>query len=169
MNTTTKLSAAVALGLCLMGASLAADAASAAPAAKAQTTLTTGAPSHGQARNVIHLGTIKVTAADAEGARQPKRNYGSTAYLGRVEVTADDSAASRAAAATAAKQGAFYLGAVTVTNADSEDARVAANLADEPGTLYLGAVTVTARDAKAPVLGGVMAVISALVFARMGG
>ena len=176
-----KLSAAVALGLSLMGASLAADAASAAPAAKARQ-IQTGARSYGQG-HVIHLGTITVTRADMDGTRKGKGRspYGSTAYLGKVNVTADDTLEARATARAAKQQGTLFLGSVVVTDADSEDARLAANLANTPGTLYLGSVRVTARDAKAPVIGGVMAathflgpkallsVIGALVFERAGG
>ena len=127
MNTTRnlKLSAAVALGLSLMGASLAADAASAAPGTKARQ-LQSGPAGYGPGK-VIHLGTI------------------------------------------------------TVTGDDTETARYAMAQADQSGTMYLGSVRVTPRDAKAPVIGGMLAVthylapktlltvISTLVIDRVGG
>jgi hypothetical protein len=176
-----RLSAAVALGLSLMGASLAADAASAAPTAKTHQ-IKSASVSGGQGK-VIHLGTITVTRADMDGPHKSKGRapYGSTAYLGKVNVTAQDTLEAHAAAASAKKQGALFLGTVMVTQEDSLDARYAASLANTPGTLYLGTVRVTARDAKAPVIGGVMAathylgpkavlsMISALVFERAGG
>jgi len=178
----TRLSAAVLLGLGLMDASLAADAASAAPAAKAHM-MQSGAAAYGQGK-VIHLGTITVTRADAEGAKPKAKvrpSYGRTAYLGKLTVTAADSPVPRAAEAAAHKSGTLYLGTVTVTAEDSEQARYAAAEAEQPGTMYLGSVRVTPRDAKAPVIGGVLAathflapktllsVISTLVIDRAGG
>jgi hypothetical protein len=183
MNTTirfAKLSAAVALGLSLMGASLAADAASAAPGTKAHQ-LQSGPAGYGQGK-VIHLGTIKVTRADMEGAKpKAKPRYGSSAFLGKVTVTAADSPMARDAAAAARKDGTLYLGSITVTSDDTEAARYAMARADQSGTLYLGSVRVTPRDAKAPVVGGMLAVthylapktlltvISTLVIGRAGG
>lgn len=179
-NRIVKLSAAVLLGLGLMGASLAADAASAAPAAKARL-MQSGPAGYGQGK-VIHLGTIKVTRADMEGAKpKAKSRYGSSAFLGKVTVTAADSPMARAAAAAASKDGTLYLGTITVTGDDTETARYAMAQAGQSGTMYLGSVRVTPRDAKAPVIGGVLAlthylapkalltVISTLVIDRAGG
>src|SRR5690348_5010793 len=130
MNTNLrKLSLAVALvlGVVLTGAAHAASHAT---------------PSHvaGQGK-VMHLGTIKVTRADAEGRKASR--YGSTAYLGRIKVTYADSEQSRAAARYAARTGAVYLGAVQVTANDSEDARYAERLAAVPGSAFLGSIRVT--------------------------
>jgi len=179
MNHIAKLSAAVALGLSLMGASLAADAASVRTSA---TRAETSASPYTQGK-VIHLGTIVVTRADEEGAPKAKAHpsYG-TRFLGRIKVTADDTEAARDAAVTARAQGTMFLGAVTVTAADSPDARYAATqAARQPGTLFLGTVVVTSRDTKPALVGELVAavrrlqsratfsVISALVFERAGG
>ena len=179
MNRIVKLSAAVALGLSLMGASLAADAASAHSTAARSQTGGSDAPDH-----VIHLGKIVVTRADQDSQPKSKSHaaYGRTAYLGRVQVTADDSAESRAAAATARAQGAVYLGTVVVTPMDSVDARyAAAQVAAQPGTAFLGTVEVTAKDSKPAFVGktvvalrrlgrnAMVSMISALAFMRVAG
>src|SRR6185295_14306316 len=109
-------------------------------------------------------------------------HYGSTAFLGKVTVTAANSPVARAAEVAAArKSGTLYLGTVVVTGDDTEQARYAEVQADKPGTLYLGSVRVTPRDARAPVIGSMVAVtrylapkafltaISTLVIARVGG
>ena len=153
MNRIAKLSTAAALGLSLMSASLAADAASARPAFNA-TQAENGGGHLGRGK-VLQLGTIVVTSADAEGVKvvKIKPNYGSAAYLGRI----------------------------TVTPADSVDARYAANLAKQPGVMFLGTIQVKARNGKLPVLGNLvaamdstrtrnlLAVVGALVFERAGG
>ena len=180
MNRIAKLSAAVALGLGLMGASLAADAASArSSVAKSQT----GGSDYSSSPKVIHLGTIVVTRADEAGTVKPKAHaaYGRTAYLGRVEVTAKDSAEARAVAASV-KPGTAFLGEVVVTAKDSEQARyAAAQAAAQPGTAFLGTVEVTAKDTKPAFVGktvvalrrigrnAMVSMISALAFVRVGG
>lgn len=151
MNTITKISTAVALGLSLMGASVAADAASARPIANARHAQS-GGVSYPRGK-VIQLGTITVTPADVEGAHaKAKPEYGTA-----------------------------YLGSIVVTRADSTDARYAVSLAQRPGTAYLGTVTVTAKNHKLPVIGSVLAaidsvgsrnlltVLGALVFGRVAG
>lgn len=166
MNTNLrKLSLAVALvlGVALTGAAHAAS---------------HSAPAHtaGQGK-VIYLGTIKVTRADAEGAKRVAR-YGSTAYLGRIQVTPADSQQAYDAARYAMRTGAIYLGAVEVTADDSEDARYAARLAAEaPGTAYLGSIQVKPSKADAALLASnhmsrtssVMRKLRALVFGLVGG
>jgi len=126
--------------------------------------------------HVLMLGTIKVTAADAEGAK-PAHRYGSTIYLGTVHVTPADSDAAHYAAHEAAKSGGVYLGNVQVTANDTEDARYAASLAAaQPNTVYLGIVRVTPSKLEAPILVGarlgrfaVLKIISTLAFGRAGG
>ena len=83
-----KLSAAVTLGLSLMAASLAADAASArSAAAHAQT----GSSSH-PSGEVTNLGTITVTAADTLEARHSAQIAAQpgTVFLGTVQVSGRD-------------------------------------------------------------------------------
>ncbi|HSN16796.1 MAG TPA: hypothetical protein VLV87_01185 [Gammaproteobacteria bacterium] len=181
MNRIAKVSAAVALGLGLLGASLAADAASArSTAARSQS----GGVGYSSASSkVIHLNTILVTRADVAGIAEPKAQaaYGRTAYLGSIQVTASDSAEARAAAASV-KPGTVFLGAVVVTAKDSEEARYAvAQAAAQPGTAFLGTVEVTARDTKPAFVGktvvalrrigrnAMVSMISALAFVRVGG
>jgi hypothetical protein len=150
MNSTTKLSTAIVLGLSLLGMSAAADAASARPVASTVQNVTT---SH-VAGKVIQLGTIKVTRADAEGAKAPK---------------------------TAAANGTIFLGSITVTPAASADARYAMSQVQKPGTIFLGTVDVKAKGHRLPVIGALLAAVDstrtrsllvavgALVFARAGG
>ena len=177
MNRIAKLSAAVTLGLSLMGASLAADAASArSTAAQSQS----GGSSY-VAGKVIHLGTIVVTPADAAGSAKPETAYGRTAYLGHIEVTTKDSTEARAVAASI-KPGTAFLGEVVVSAKDSEEARyAAAQAAAQPGTAFLGIVEVTAKDTKPAFVGktvvalrrighnAMVSMISALAFVRVGG
>jgi len=179
MNRIAKLSAAVTLGLSLMGASLGADAASASStAAQSQT----GGSSQ-VARKVIHLKPMVVTRADEAGVAKPKHPaYGRTAYLGTVTVTAADSLEARAAEQSAHQKGTLYLGDVVVTPKDSDEARyAAAQAAMQPGTVYLGTVEVTGRDTKPAFVGkavmamrrlshnAMVSMISALAFVRVGG
>jgi hypothetical protein len=161
MNKTLgKLTLAAALAL-VLGAGSAAQAARPAKI---------NAAAHGR---VMVLGTIRVTAADAEG----KHRYGSTMYLGSIQVTAADSEAARYAAREAAKTGAVYLGSIEVTANDSEDARIAAaSAAANPNTAYLGSVRVTPSKLQAPVLVGarlsrlaVLKIVGMLAFGRAGG
>jgi hypothetical protein len=165
MNKTLgKLYIAVGLALAL-GAGNAADAAT-QPAK-------INAAAHGR---VMVLGTIQVTAADAEGVKHAHR-YGSTMYLGTVQVTPADSDAARAAAREARETGAVYLGDIRVTAEDSADARAAASYAAAtPHTAYLGSVRVKPSKLQAPVLAGaslgrlaVLKIISTLAFGRAGG
>jgi hypothetical protein len=149
MNTTSKLSTAIVLGLSLMGMSAAADAASAHPVQKAAQ-VQTGTTSYSTGK-VIHLGTIEVTRADAEGAKAPRA------------------------------KGTMYLGSISVTPADSADVRYAARQAQKPGTVFLGTVNVKAKSQRLPVIGALvaaadstrsrslLAAVGALVFARAGG
>lgn len=175
MNRIAKLSAAVALGLSLMGASLGADAASTAQSQTGGTRYTSS--------KVIHLGKILVTRADEAGQSKPKAQpaYGRTAYLGRIQVTAEDSAEARAAAASV-RPGSAFLGTVVVTARDSEEARyAAAQAAAQPATAFLGTVEVTAKDTKPAFVGktvvalrrigrnAMVSMISALAFVRVGG
>jgi len=102
MNTITKISAAVALGLSLLSMSAAADATSAHTA---------------QAQNyprghVIQLGTIVVTPADQQGTKAAQKG---TVYLGSIQVTPADSADARYAASLVPQSGAVFLGTVKVT------------------------------------------------------
>jgi len=180
MNRIAKLSAAVTLGLGLLGGSLAADAAS-VHAATTRAEIGASPYTHGK---VINLGTIVVTRADLEGAPkvEARLSSGRTAFLGRIKVTADDTEEVRAAARVAREQGTMFLGAVTVTGADTAEARYAATqAASQPGTFFIGTVNVTARDTKPALVGAVVvavrrlksnatfSVISALVFERAGG
>ena len=154
MNTTTKLSTAIVLGLSLLGMSAAADAASARPVTKAAQ-VQTGGTSNASGK-VIHLGTIEVTRADAEGA------------------TAQ-------APQAALPKGTVYLGSITVTPADSIDARYAARQEQQAGTMFLGTVEVKGKSRRLPVIGALvaaadstrsrslLAAVGALVFARAGG
>jgi hypothetical protein len=155
MNTTTKLSTAIVLGLSLLGMSAAADAASARPVTKAPQ-VQTGATSYA-AGKVIHLGTISVTRDDAEGAK------------------------AKAPKATQPK-GTLFLGSISVTPADSVDARYAvAQAQQKPGSVFIGSIEVTAKSHRLPVIGtlvaavdstrsrNLLAAIGALVFARAGG
>ena len=180
MNRIAKLSAAVTLGLSLMGASLAADAASArSTAAQSQS----GGTSYATDK-VIHLGTITVTRADEAGVARPKARpaVSGTGFLGKVTVTADDTLEARAAAQTARQQGTVFLGEVVVTAKDSEEVRyAAARAAAQPGTVFLGTVLVSARDTKPAFVGkavlavrrlshnAMVSMISALAFVRVGG
>jgi hypothetical protein len=174
MNTNTRvnfgrLSFAIALVLGLGLTSLAADAAGKPAAARAT--------SHGR---VMLLGTIHVTAADAEGAKQYP-NRGRTAYLGKIEVTPADSEQAHYAAREAERTGTAYLGTVEVTANDSLDARYAARLADAPGTAYLGSIRVTPSKADKTLFASteigsrhlsrfaVLRIVSALAFGRAGG
>jgi hypothetical protein len=165
-----KLSLAIAMVLGLGLSSLAADAAG-TQSVKAR------AASYGR---MMQLGTIRVTAADAEGGKKhPTRGH--TAYLGRIKVTPADSDQAHYAAREAARTGAVYLGTVEVTADDSMDARYAAELADAPGTAYLGSIRVTPAKADASLLASaqnsaghlsrltVFRIIGALVFGRAGG
>jgi len=180
MNRIAKLSAAVTLGLGLMGMGVAADAAN-QHAATPRVETSASPYTHGK---VIRLGTIVVTRADMDGALKAKAHpsYGSMVFLGRIKVTADDTEEARAASRVARKQGTVFLGAVTVTGADTPETRyAAAQAASQPGTFFVGTVNVTSRDTKPALVGEVMAavrrlksnaafsVISALVFERAGG
>ncbi|HEY4127681.1 MAG TPA: hypothetical protein VGN70_06510 [Gammaproteobacteria bacterium] len=111
MNSITKISTAVVLGLSLMGMNLAAEAASAQPAVKAARSQGSGV-SHASGK-VIHLGTIEVTPADVAGTHAAKPGYG-TAYLGTIRVTPSDSSDVRYAVSAAQQSGAVYLGTVQV-------------------------------------------------------
>ena len=176
MNCIAKVCATVALGLSLMGASLAADAASARTSA---THAETSASPYTQGK-VIHLGTIVVTPPKAAQVDFSKTR-GSTAYLGTVKVTAADSAESRMAARAARSQGAMYLGVVQVGREDSLDARYAQRLAAERGGAYLGTVQVMPKGAEARTLAGLVmmgerlannmrfVVLGTLAFDRAGG
>ena len=166
----SSLAIALVLGLGLSG--LAADAAASQPAK------VHAVPTHGR---VMVLGTIQVTAADAEGGKQRSPHYGYTAYLGTVHVTAADSEQAHYAAREAARTGAAFLGTVEVTADDSVDARYAAKLADAPGTAYLGSIRVTPAKTDATLLASngtstrhlsrltVFKIIGALAFGRAGG
>ena len=125
MNTKIAATIATALVLSLGFAPLCADAA---------------AVSHASGR-VIHLGTIVVTPPKATKIDFSKTR-GSTVYLGKVDVTAADSADARLAARYAKSRGAAFLGVVEVTREDSVDARYAQRLAAERGAAYLGSVQV---------------------------
>jgi hypothetical protein len=151
MNTITKISTAIVLGLGLTGgASLAADAANARPTAHAGHTQAGGVSyPRGQ---VIQLGTITVTPADMGGPRT-----------------------------AAHRDGTVFLGSITVTPAASAGARYASSPTQPAGTVFLGTVSVTARNHKLPVIGSLLAaidavgsrnllsVVGALVFSRMPG
>jgi hypothetical protein len=164
MNTTTKLSTAIVLGLSLLGMS-AADAASARLVTKAAL-VQTGAGSYTSGK-VIHLGTIVVTPADT-GAKAPAHK--GTVDLGVVKVTAADTLEARAA-----RKRTVYLGSIDVTPVNSA-ARYAV-----AGTVDLGVISVKAKGHRVPVIGSLVAAIDsthsrsmlaavgALVFARAGG
>jgi hypothetical protein len=174
-----QLSAAVALGLGIASTSLGAAAAMDAPQAKMH--LMESGSLSGTKAKVIQLGTIHVTRADMEGAREASApsGLGSTAFLGSVQVTPKDSSDARAAALLAKRSGAVYLGSITVTADDSEDARFAKNEATRHGSAYLGSIQVT--PAKTLFASGLLAVerfvgshptlvvIGTLVFERAGG
>ena len=181
MNTTTRLSTAVVLGLGLMGMSVAADAASARLIASAAQ-VKSGGTSYSTGK-IIHLGTIVVTRADAEGAKAPKAKPSySTARIGEINVTAADSLEARVAVKAAQRQGSVYLGSISVTAADSTDVHYAVRDArQQPGTLFLGTVNVQAKSRRLPVIGtlvaavdstssrSLLAAVGALVFTRPGG
>ena len=164
MNTTTKLSTAIVLGLSLLGMS-AADAAGARPVTKAAQAQT-GTGSYASDK-VIHLAPIYVTPANVPAAKPAA----GTLYLGEVQVTAADTLEARAA-----RRRTVYLGSISVTPADS-----AARYAVAAGTVNLGTVTVKAKSRRIPVIGslvaaidstssrGMLAAVGALVFARAGG
>jgi hypothetical protein len=111
-----------------------------------------------------------------ERVATPQR--GSTAYLGTIQVTRQDTAEARLAERHAQGSGRVFLGTVEVTAEDSPDARFAAN---QSGSFYVGSIEVTQKDAKSPVISGLVAVrrflgtaatlamISTLVFARAWG
>jgi hypothetical protein len=150
MNTITKISTAIALGLSLMGASVAADAAAAHPAVKAEQ-LQSGGVSYPRGR-VIQLGTITVTRADVEGARKASHQDG-TVFLGSINVTPADSADARYAQSLAQRPGTVYLGTVQVTARNHKLPVIGALLAaiDSVGSRNL------------------LTVVGALVFSRMAG
>lgn len=148
MNTTTKLSTAIVLGLSLMGMSAAADAASARPVTKAAQ-IQTGATSYSTGK-VVHLGTIEVTRADAEGAKAKTASH--TLYLGSVQVTRADSAEARYAV-QGQKAGTLYLGSVDVKAKGHRLPVIGAVLAAVDSTRNRG----------------LLAAVGALVFARSGG
>jgi len=147
MNTITKISTSVALGLSLLGASVAADAASARPATHAASTQTGGISyPRGQ---VIQLGTITVTRADMEGTAH---NQG-TVYLGSITVTPVDSAGVRYAFNPAEHPGSVYLGTVQVTARNHKLPVI--------GSLLAAIDSVGSRN--------LLSVVGALVFSRMPG
>ena len=149
MNTQSAATVAAALALSLGLVSVQADAAT----AQSRNTLhlvKTDSVSHASGR-VIHLGTIVVTPPKAAKADYSKTR-GSTAYLGTIHVTAQDSTESRLAARMAESQGAVYLGVVQVGREDSLDARYAQRLAAERGAAYLGTVQVLPKGAEARTL-----------------
>ena len=141
MNTITRFSTAVALGLGLLGASVAADAASARPAQQ-------GYP-RGQ---VVQLGTITVTRADMEGARPAAHQLG-TVFLGSITVTPTNSAAARYALNATERPGTVYLGTVKVTARNHTLPVI--------GSLLAAIDSVGSRN--------LLTVVGALVFSRMPG
>jgi hypothetical protein len=149
MNTITKISAAVTLGLSLMGANLAADAANARPAVQAEQSQGSGV-SHPSGK-VIQLGTITVTRADEQGARVA--NTSGTLYLGSIQVTTADSIDSRYAASAAQQTGAVYLGGITVKARNHKIPVLGSLLALTDST--------SSRN--------LLSVVGALVFGRVGG
>ena len=172
MNTTTKLSTAIVLALGLFGMG-AAGAASARPMTQAAL-VQTGATSYA-AGKVIHLGTILVTRADAEGAPAPvAKPRAGTVFLGEVDVTPADTLATRAA-----RRHIVYLGSIEVTPADSAEARYV--MRGQQSTVFLGSIDVKAKGHRVPVIGtliaaidsthsrSLLAAVGALVFARAGG
>ena len=142
MNTITKISTAIALGLSLLGSSVVADAASAHPAPQ---------QSHPRG-HVIQLGTITVTRADMTGARLAAHQDG-TLFLGSITVTPADSADGRYALSAAEHPGTVYLGTVKVT-ARSHKLPVI-------GSLLAAIDSVGSRN--------LLTVVGALVFSRMPG
>jgi hypothetical protein len=150
MNTITKISTAVALGLSLMGASAAADAASARPIAHAGQTQS-GGVSYPRGK-VIQLGTITVTRADMEGAHTASQKQG-TVFLGSITVTPADSLDARYARSMAQRPGTIYLGTVTVTARNHKWPVI--------GSLLAAIDSVGSRN--------LLTVVGALVFSRMAG
>ena len=148
MNTLIKISTAVALGLSLLGASVAADAASARPAVKAKQ-LQTGGVSYPRGQ-VIQLGTITVTRADVEGAKSATYKQG-TVYLGSITVT--PAVGARYALNTAEHPGTVYLGTVQVTARNHKLPVI--------GSLLAAIDSVGSRN--------LLTVVGALVFSRMPG
>jgi hypothetical protein len=149
MNTITKISTAVDLGLSLMGASVAADAASARPAVKA-TQLQSGGASYPRG-HVIQLGTIVVTPADQPGAKAAQKG---TVYLGSISVTPADSAGARYATSLAQQSGTVFLGTVKVTARNHKWPVI--------GSLLAAIDSVGSRNL-------LLTVVGALVFGRMAG
>ena len=142
MNTITKITTAAALGLSLLGASVAADA---APAAKAS--------QQGYPRgHVIQLGTITVTRADMEGARSAAHPQ-ATLYLGSITVTPADSTDARYALNAAERPGSIDIGTVKVTARGHKLPVI--------GTLVAAIDSVGSRN--------LLTVVGALVFSRMPG
>ena len=150
MNTIAKISTAVALGLSLMGASVAADAASARPAVKA-VQLQSGGVSYPRGQ-VIQLGTITVTRADMEGARTAAHQAG-TVFLGSITVTPADSADARYALSATQHPGTVYLGTIQVTARNHKLPLI--------GSLLAAIDSVGSRN--------LLTVVGALVFSRMPG
>ena len=150
MNTITKISTAVALGLSLLGASVAADAASARPAVKAEQ-LQSGGISYPRGQ-VIQLGTITVTPADMEGTRAAAHQHGSV-FLGSITVTPADSADAGYASSVAQHPGTVYLGTVKVTARGHKLPVI--------GSLLAAIDSVGSRN--------LLTVVGALVFSRMPG
>ncbi len=149
MNTLTKISTAVALGLSLLGTSVAADA-SARPAVKAEQ-LQTGGISYPRGK-VIQLGTITVTRADMEGAKSAAHGQG-TVFLGSITVTPADSAGARYALSAAERPGTVDLGTVRVTARNHKLPVI--------GSLLAAIDSVGSRN--------LLTVVGALVFSRMPG
>jgi hypothetical protein len=140
MNTITKISTAVALGLSLLGASVAADATGPAQ------------PQSYSRGHVIQLGTITVTRADMEGARSAARQD-STVFLGSITVTPADSAGARYALSAAERPGTVDLGTVQVTARNHKLPVI--------GSLLAAIDSVGSRN--------LLTVVGALVFSRMPG
>ena len=150
MNTITKISTAVVLGLSLMGASVAADAASARPMTNAGYAQSGGV--NYPRGHVIQLGTITVTRADMEGARTGNRQD-HTVFLGSITVTPADSADARYARSVAQRPGTVFLGTVTVTARNHKLPVI--------GSLLAAIDSVGSRN--------LLTVVGALVFSRMPG
>jgi hypothetical protein len=149
MNTITKISTAVVLGLSLMGASLAADAASARAMTNAGHTQSGG--TNYPRGHVIQLGTIVVTPADQQGAKAIQKG---TVYLGSISVTPADSAAARYAASLDMQSGTVFLGTVKVTARNHKLPVI--------GSLLAAIDSVGPRNV-------LLTVVGALVFGRMAG
>jgi hypothetical protein len=149
MNTITKISTAVVLGLSLMGASLAADAASARPMTNAGHAQSGGA-SYPRG-HVIQLGTIVVTPADQQGAKAIQNG---TVYLGSISVTPADSADARYAAKVAMQSNTVFLGTVKVTARNHKLPVI--------GSLLAAIDSVGPRNV-------LLTMVGALVFGRMAG